>query len=330
MGKNLIISIIICTKNRPSDLSITLESIYKQICRPDFIVVVDDSDDNKTRKVIDKYSDIIYFHPSKPNSGLPEARNAGLRYVPNGTEIVLFLDDDVTLDNNYLLELNKKFKENSNFDGASGQIKDGYHNLSFPKKLIHIIIGYIIPPLVPLSIKSYHILRTGGGTTPVFIDKDPTSVEWISGCNMAYRYSLFKNKEKKFDETLIGYAMGEDALFSHKLYLNGKRFVIARKALIKHRCSSENRMPPFKKLVMIFAYRRYLIQNFTKNKTLASLYYYWFAMTFIMSIFILCLIRKQQWKYLNDALLSHWYIIEEPNILKINKFIQGENNEYTN
>jgi GT2 family glycosyltransferase len=254
---------------------------------------------------------------------LSAARNAGLRYVPNETEIVLFLDDDVTIDTHYVEELKETFKAHPEISGASGQLKDGYHNSSMIKKIFYAIVGFILPPLVPVSINKYHITRTAGiGTMPLFVDKDPVSVEWLSGCNMAYRNSIFKN-DAKFDETLIEYGIGEDALFSHKLWLKGKRFAISRKSLIEHRISNENRMPPFKKLLMIFTYRRYLIQNFTENKILASLYYYWFAITFIASIFILCLIGKSKWEYLKNAFLSHWYIIEEPSIEKINKFIKG-------
>ena len=324
MGENLIISIIICTKNRPSDFSITLDSICKQNYKPNYIVVVDDSDDNETREIVDRYSDIIYFHSPTPNSGLSAARNAGLRYVPNETEIVLFLDDDVTLDTHYVEELKETFKAHPEISGASGQLKDEYHDSSMIKKIFYAIVGFILPPLVPVSINKCHITRMSGiGTIPLFVDKDPISVEWLSGCNMAYRNSVFKNGAK-FDETLIEYGIGEDALFSHKLWLEGKHFAISRKSLIDHRISAENRMPPFKKLVMTFAYRRYLIQNFTKNKLLASLYYYWFAITFITSISILCLVGKAKLGYLKNALLSHWYIIEEPSIEKINKFIKGE------
>ena len=325
MGENLIISVIICTKNRPLDFSITLDSICKQNYLPYYIIVVDDSDDMETRQIIDEFSDIIYYHPRVPSSGLSAARNAGLEYVPTNTELVLFLDDDVTLDPNYLEELKNTFESHPEISGAGGQLKDWYHNSSPLKKIIYAAIGFVLPPLVPVSINKCHITKiTGVGTMPLFIDKDPSSVEWLSGCNMAYRYCIFENSKNKFDENLIEYGIGEDALFSHGLWLEGHRFAISRKSLIEHRISKENRMPPFKKMVMIFSYRRYLIQNFTKNKMLSSAYYYWFAATFITSTFILCLIGKYDWGYLKSSVISHWYVVSEPDIRNINKFIKGE------
>jgi glycosyltransferase involved in cell wall biosynthesis len=324
VGENLIIAIIICTKNRPRDFEITLDSIYKQIYKQNYIIIVDDSCDDETRDVVDEYSDIIYFHPIVPNSGLSAARNAGLEYVPNNTDIVLFLDDDVTLDKNYLKEMNKKFIRYPLADGMSGYLKDGYHTSPTWKKLIYAFIGFVLPPLVPVSIGSYHVTKTGGGTMPVFLDKhDPYKVEWLNGCDMAYRNSLFKYDGYRFDENLIGYSMGEDTLFSHKLYQSGKWFLISRESLIEHRCSEENRMPPFKKLIMTFAYRRYIIQNLTKNKMLASLYRFWFDLTFSISIFILCLIGKYEWKNLKNVSIARKYVSSEEDISKINKFIRG-------
>ena len=325
MGEDLIISIIICTKNRPCDFSITLDSIYKQTYKPNYIVVIDDSCDSETRKAVDEYSDIIYFHPSNPTSGLSAARNAGLEYIPSDTDVVVFLDDDVTLDKNYLKEMNRKFILYPLADGMSGYLKDGYHTSPTWKKLIYAFIGFVLPPLVPVSIGSYHVTKTGSGTMPVFLDgPDPYKVEWLNGCNMAYRNSLFKYDGYRFDENLIGYSMGEDTLFSHKLYQSGKWFLISKKSLIEHRCSEENRMPPFKKLIMTFAYRRYIIQNLTKNKKISHLYYWWFCITFSASIFILCLIGKYEWKNLKNVSIARKYVSSEEDISKINKFMRGE------
>lgn len=323
MGESLIISIIICTKNRGRDLSITLESICLQKYKPNYIIIVDDSNNSETRKVIDEYSDIIYFHPSSPHSGLPAARNAGLKYVPPETEIVLFLDDDVTLDENYLFEMVKGFEDKYVF-GATGNLQTKYLNFSTWKKLILAGVGFVVPPLVPISIYNSCVKKSGVATTPIFdLGEYKTSVEWLSGCNMAYRNDIFK-QGARFDEALVGYAMGEDMLFSHKLYLSGKQICRINTALLEHRCSEENRSDDLKKIIMTLAYRRYIIENITNDKRLSNLYYFWFSNMFLLSAHILCAVGKRDKEYLSDCFTAKEYVSGEPNITKINRFLRGE------
>jgi glucosyl-dolichyl phosphate glucuronosyltransferase len=319
----LIVSIIICTKNRPRDLETTLGSICLQSFQPNYLVVVDDSSDNETKKIIDEYSDIIYFHPQIRNSGLPAARNAGLRYVPEDTDIVLFLDDDVTLNKNYLLEIVKKFENSPDIYGITGNIQTTYQCSPLWKKAIYAIIGFILPQLVPVSINSCRVTKSSVATMPLFCNDTKGSVEWLSGCNMAYRHSVFK-QGARFDETLIGYAICEDLLFSHKLYLSGKRIWMENRALLKHRCSEESRTDSMKMLAMTFAYRRYVIDSITDNKILSKLYYIWFCITFIESAYILCAVGKRNAEYVSSCLAAKRYVSSEPNISKINKFLRGE------
>jgi glycosyltransferase involved in cell wall biosynthesis len=301
-----------------------LDSICKQIYKPNYIIIVDDSCDDETRDVVDEYSDIIYFHPIVPNSGLSAARNAGLEYVPNNTDIVLFLDDDVTLDKNYLKEMNKKFIRYPLADGMSGYLKDGYHTSPTWKKLIYAFVGFVLPPLVPVSINTCHVTRSGVPTMPLFLGTDGISAEWLSGCNMAYRHSIFKQGDMRFfDENLMGYAMGEDMLFSHKLYTKGKSLRMEGKALIEHRCSDENRSDDFNKFIMIFGYRRYIIDIINNNSLKFYLYYQWFEKTFIISTFILCIVGKRNWEHISDCLLAKTYVSKEFGISNINKFLRG-------
>jgi glycosyltransferase involved in cell wall biosynthesis len=323
VGESLIVSIIICTKNRARDLSITLESICLQKYKPNYIIIVDDSNNSETRKVIDEYSDIIYFHPSSPHSGLPAARNAGLKYVPPETEIVLFLDDDVTLDENYLFEMVKKFEASSDIYGMTGNAQTIYQRSPLWKKVIYAIVGFVIPQLVPTSINSCLVTKSGIATSPLFYTDNKWSMEWLSGCNMAYRHAIFK-QGAKFDEVLVGYAMGEDMLFSHKLYLSGKRLWMENKSLINHRCSEENRSDDLRKIIMTLAYRRYIIENITREETLSKLYYLWFSNMFLLSAHILCAVGKRDKEYLSDCFTAKKYVSREPNITKINRFIRGE------
>ena len=101
-----VLSIIICTKNRPNDLKITLGSVFQQSFLPDSVVIVDDSTSDDTEILVRDYAastpvNLIYSHSPRPHSGLPAARNTGIKKIPDITEIILFLDDDVTLEKQY-------------------------------------------------------------------------------------------------------------------------------------------------------------------------------------------------------------------------------------
>jgi len=86
------VSVIVCTRDRPEQLPIVLESLRAQT-RPDFeLVVVDNAPrDDRTRRVVDAlWPSAIYT--VEPVPGAPRARNTGLR-VASG-DVVAFTDDD--------------------------------------------------------------------------------------------------------------------------------------------------------------------------------------------------------------------------------------------
>jgi GT2 family glycosyltransferase len=286
------ISIIICTKNRSADLAITLDSVFSQSILPDSLVIVDDGDIDNTRPVLKKNDStpeirVVYIHPEKESSGLPAARNRGIHAIPDLTGIILFLDDDVTLEDTYLEKLRDLFLKNPDLCGASGFIRNGNYRRSLPVKVLLLIAGFILPPLVPASLFGPRVTRTAEALYPVFRKPraDAVPAQWLSGCNMAYRSTVFKGGVV-FDEQLTRYALGEDMLFSHRLYQNGKKILLSYNALLSHRVSGEGRIPPFRKLVMIFGYRKYAISRFFQNGLLSSFWYAVFVIQCVLSSFI--------------------------------------------
>jgi GT2 family glycosyltransferase len=286
------ISIIICTKNRSSDLATTLDSVFSQRMLPDCLVIIDDGNAEDTRAILKNFDSmpevrIVYVHPEKESSGLPEARNRGIQALPDLTGIILFLDDDVTLEKTYLEKIRDLFLKNPDLCGASGFIRNGNHDRSLPVKVLLLIAGFILPPLVPVSLFGPRVTRTAEALYPVFRRPrtDAVSAQWLSGCNMAYRSTVFK-EGGAFDEQLTRYALGEDMLFSHRLYKNGKKILLSHNALLTHRLSGEGRIPPFRKLVMIFGYRKYAISRFVHNRRSSSFWYAVFVIQCVLSSII--------------------------------------------
>jgi glycosyltransferase involved in cell wall biosynthesis len=101
------ISVIICTYNRPDSLRQTLDSLCG--CRLDAsrrweLIVVDNDPSAQTRTVCDRYTDRLPLrYLTEPRKGLSCARNRGLDAARG--ELVLFTDDDVDVDPDWLAQL---------------------------------------------------------------------------------------------------------------------------------------------------------------------------------------------------------------------------------
>lgn len=233
------ITVIICTKDRPQDLAEAVRSVFTQTVLPDALVIIDDGNADKTRKELycirNPGVEITRITPRPKSSGIPAARNAGIdriRRAPPG--VVLFLDDDVTLDKQYIETVNKFFDEHPDVDGVTGWINTKYHNESLTMRILRVIAGAVIPSKVPACM---FIPRAKGNRSlyPVFRKpgKDSVPAEWLSGCNMAYRSSVF-DEGYRFDETMTGYALGEDRALSNRLFLDGKQLRLVYGAQLMH------------------------------------------------------------------------------------------------
>jgi len=117
------VSVVICTRNRPDSVRTTLRSILA--CdypteRWEAIVVDNASEADASVGAIEGEFDgpveVSVVH--EPEPGLSNARNRGLRSARN--EIVVFADDDVEVDRNWLVALIAPFGRGEKVGAASG------------------------------------------------------------------------------------------------------------------------------------------------------------------------------------------------------------------
>lgn len=104
-GDKLDVSIIICTKDRPSDLVRCLENIIETRINFEYreIIVVDSSSGELRRinqKNVEKLGGKYIFEYRK---GLSNARNTGIR--SSSSDIIVFADDDFIVDKNWIKAL---------------------------------------------------------------------------------------------------------------------------------------------------------------------------------------------------------------------------------
>src|SRR5579871_940804 len=104
------ITVAIPTCNRVHDLVRCLESISKVKYPQWNVLVIDQSDGNDTQVAVARFGDRLphmrYCH--MPVKGLTRGRNVALRSAPG--EILAFIDDDCTVEPNWLLDVAAAFE----------------------------------------------------------------------------------------------------------------------------------------------------------------------------------------------------------------------------
>lgn len=217
------VSIVISTLyKRPEELKECLESIGEQTVHPREVIIINGASDDSWKKVSGMFvklfkrlrdRGIVVRHVSLPGSSLTHARNTGAKLAKG--DIVLYLDDDVILDRDYLKGLLKVYTDYPNTKGVQGFIvnrvsidnplaksgflkffwwvlQHGYYEIDTHKQLPSL--SEVIPYKLTRIIKR----------------------ESFSGTNMSYRKEVFKHVE--FDERLKRYAIGEDKDFSYRVH----------------------------------------------------------------------------------------------------------------
>jgi GT2 family glycosyltransferase len=167
----------------------------------------------------------VVYTQSKP--GLPAQRNIGLDLAES--EVTHFIDDDSLVDSEYFSEILKVFEDlGGNVAGVGG---------------IQSNVVTVRPPLV----RRFFLLSAGPGqVTKAACNSlvssqttNSTAAGWLSGCAMSYWKELAKHE--RFDESMKGYALGEDLEFSSRMARHGL-LVIQPAAKIVHKRSEHNRL----------------------------------------------------------------------------------------
>lgn len=206
------ISIIISTKNRPTDLKIALDSIISQLRIPDQLILVDQSSEQISESslflICNKMKErcvIEYIH-NKNISGLVEAKNVGVSRSTG--DILCFLDDDIVLEPEYFSHIEDSFLANPEMLGASGVVT----NTPRPSRmyvLFHEIFhrGIFEDPRPRLYA---YIARQKAEKLKSFLIRSPT----LSGGLSAWRKEVFERVSFDLDS---GFHMLEDIDFSMRV-----------------------------------------------------------------------------------------------------------------
>ena len=256
------VSIVIPTYNRMKDVDECLDSVIVQTILPKEVIIVDDSEDNEIENFIEqrkyefKEKDIVLrYIRNKRERSLTIARNIG---IENATgNIILFLDSDVIIDEDYIKEILKIYKENPDAFGVQGLIQR--------KKEKRVILTFIdiFNKLFYIYLDEKNkcrLLPSLGVSFPSFVD-EVINCEWLSGANQAYKKEILE--EFNFDENLKKYSQGEDIDMSYRIFKKYPRSLfMTPDAKFIDKGSQEGRIP---KTELIYMDEIYLLYLFYKN-----------------------------------------------------------------
>jgi GT2 family glycosyltransferase len=183
---DMFISIIVITNDRYDDLKKLISNLSSQSLLPDELIIVDSSDSRKNIDTIE--NSINNTHLIRTNlKGTSVQRNIGIKNLDKKSNIVMFLDDDMILDQEYIKVIS------SVFEGDTEAVIGGLE-------------GYLLQDGKLLKDK---------------VNGDEVSyTPSLYGCNMSFRVSAIKNIY--FDEKLALYGWLEDWDFSFTVSKNYK------------------------------------------------------------------------------------------------------------
>jgi GT2 family glycosyltransferase len=270
MEKKLTSALIICTRNRCTDVVNALASVTQQTRMPEEIIIVDSSDHKLSEQplfkdffVSEKFpgARLLYYHT---NPGLPYQRNVGVTLAT--TKLVHFIDDDVLLESEYLAQMCAPFEADHTYLGGMGTV------INLPKKKLEIFrfirrLFFLQRNYAPGNF------TLSGMPTHAYGTSEFKAVQALGGCCMSYRKIIFL--KHRFDETLGRYAWMEDCDFSWRVSRDGALFFnpAARLQHLNSPVSRDSQMAISKLFMKNYSYL--FFKNFYPRNRLRIFAYWW-------------------------------------------------------
>ena len=207
------ISLIVCTRNRPSRIRALLTSIAGQINELNQVVIVDSSTDHATEKLVHDFGgQNLTYRRSK--AGLPYQRNVGIDLIFRGSDVptvIAFLDDDITVPFDYFKNVALEFGVNPNALAICGFDT----NLKAPRSSrVRRFFGL-------RGDEDFGRVLNSGIAIPVYEIERLTQVDWAPGHSLNVRADLFN--KIRFDSSIRMY--GEDIDFCLRLGQAGPIYI---------------------------------------------------------------------------------------------------------
>lgn len=252
------VACIIATRSRAAALSRTLDSIRQQSARPMQIYIVDRSDDDSTRRLMEKNTDLSLIYHRATVSGAAPQRNEGVALVPKDLSCIWFLDDDVLLEPNCLKLLWSAIQSDIRLGAVNAMITN--QSYAKPGRISRTVYRL----LHGCTEDSYAGRVIGPGMN--FLPEDHVDlpevvpVEWVNTTCTLYRRKALPNPP--FANRFRGYSLMEDLSLSLEVRKQGWKLANARTARIFHDSQpGEHKSSSFALSRMELANRHYIMRH---------------------------------------------------------------------
>ena len=243
------VALVIPTYNRADDVDRTLRVLIKNKNVPGHVYIVDQSKDDKTKKVVQKYAKrclVQYVFSPQPSSS--RAENIGVTLAKKKYELILISGDDMDYLPNYMKNLVKEFNDHPELMGLGGMdVQSGAARHVARSKLATFLLNLFFLP----SAEDHQFRVTGpyGTTSSPKIKRSIRDAQWIPGFNNCFRREVYQHYA--FPESK-GYNVLEDIDCTYtvfKKYGPGS-LLITPSCKVWHRESQAARYPAKKRILV--------------------------------------------------------------------------------
>lgn len=245
------ISIVLLNCNRNDDTLDCIRSLKETSEQFEIILVDNGSQPNPEQLYQQQHSDIVFLR-NEENLGTPIGNNVGIKYaMEHGAEYVMMLNNDTTVDKNFLSPLVATMESDKSIGVAGGKI----YYYSDPKR-----IWFAGGKFNRLTARVEHvgILKYDQDLTSVHTDND-----FVSGCFAMFRSSALR-EVGLLDEQFFAYM--EDVDLNVRIKNAGHKLAYIPEAYIYHKVSTTIKVDsPF---YLYFNMRNRLIMLKKHNSTI--------------------------------------------------------------
>ncbi len=264
------LSVIICTRNRLSDVLTFLPTLAQQSLAPTELIIIDSSTEKLEANndflalfntVNFPKTKLMYLHT---DPGLTYQRNQGIKKAQG--DLIFFFDDDVTLEKNYLEIMHRHFEEHPHYAGGMGSVTN-LKNYSFNLYRIFRLLFLLDRNHASGSF------TLSGMPTHAYGNILTQDVQVLGGCCMAFRNWALQ--EELFDESLRFYGYMEDCDISKRLSDTYQLFYQPAARLAHHESPLNRDKLRHNRAMFIANYSYLFFKNFYPQARWKLLFYYW-------------------------------------------------------
>ncbi len=234
------LSVIVPTINRPKDIKTFVDSLARQTCQPNELLIVDQSDNDETRDALDTYKphlpfEIKYIRMSEKS--LTRAKNLAVSHVDHQTDLVAFFDDDIELFEEFLQVMASFFQKDpgKKYAVATGVICHDDHNKNAAGgfRRLSASIDSLLCTFFVLGSPGSGKFKING--SPSFYDGaigSTSDVEVISGGVSVFRKEILDTF--KFDGNMKTYCYMEDVDIGYRISRKYKNALVPAAKVYHH------------------------------------------------------------------------------------------------